>query len=121
MNKIRQNIRVAFIITILVAMTTPFFIAGSLTAAEPDSVSLKIEKPRHILTKAVNDQKNSNAVSFSDNEKVSKPGSSSFSGSDKVKRDRSNQNEENLQDSSTGQTIFSSALSIIYKLLQYFL
>ena len=121
MNRIRQNIRLIFIIAIVATMSEPFFMAGSLTAGEPDSLSLKIEKPEHIVTKTVSDQKNTNAVSFSDKDKVSKPGKNGFSSGDKVKPNHSNQNEENLQDSYTGQTIFSSALSIIYKLLQYFL
>jgi hypothetical protein len=121
MNRIRQNIRLTIILTLSITISVVFVVSASLTAGEPDSLALKIEKPQRTITPAIDKKTDNNNVSFADRDRAPESGNNNFSDGNKLQPKQPTRDEGNMQDSYTGQTIFSSALSIIYKLLQYFL
>ena len=121
MEKINKNIKPVVTIALLIMVGAVLVFDGSTVANEPDTLSLKVEKPVINSSRTINDRSLQN-VQFSDNEKSKETNSSSFSSQKDLSQKPTNQNNDNnMQDSYSGRTIFGSALSIIFKLFQYFL
>jgi hypothetical protein len=121
MERINKNIKPVVTTALLIMVSVTFIFDGSTVANEPDTLSLKVEKPVINSSHAINDRSLQN-VQFSDNEKSRETGDSSFSNQKDLSPKPTNQNNDNnIQDSYSGRTIFGSALSIIFKLFQYFL
>ena len=121
MSLIKKNIKFTVTILLLFAASGVFIFDSSLFASEPDSLSFKIEEPTQDTYPSLNDSNNLSTVSFSEQGKVSEVKKNDLSGGNNIAPKQSNQNEENMQDSYTRNSTLRSTLSIIYKLLQYFL
>ncbi len=121
MSLTKKNIKFTVAIFLLFAVSGVFIFDSSLFASEPDSLSFKIEGTTKEIYPSLNDSNSLSTVSFSEQEKVSEVKNNELSGGNNITPKQSNQNEENMQESYTRNSTLRSTLSIIYKLLQYFL
>ncbi len=121
MDLIGKNIRLSFAIALLITGAAAFTYNSTLAVGEPDSLSVKNKENILEVRSLENNSTMLKDVTFSDEKNTNEVNSSNFSSGTDLKSKPSNQNEENMQDSYTGNTIFSSAMAIIYKLLRYFL
>ena len=121
MSSIKKIIKFTITIFLLFAVSGVFVFDNSLFANEPDSLSCKIEEPAKEIYPSNNDSNTLSTVSFSEQDKVSEVKSNELSVGINITPKQSNQNEENMQESYTRNSTLRSTLSIIYKLLQYFL
>ncbi len=120
MKKINKNIRLTFAIASVGFIVAIFVLEGSIAANEPDTVSFKVEKPVINSNSVVSDRSIHN-VQFPDNNNSNEAGNSSYGNRKDLSPGKPDGNDDNLQDSYSGNTIFGAAMSIIYRLFQYFL
>ncbi len=121
MSLIKKIIKFTVTIFLLFAVSGVFVFESSLFANEPDSLFCKIEEPTKEIYPSHNDSNSLSTISFPEQEKVSEVKNNELSGGGNITPKQLNQNEENMQESYTRNSTLRSTLSIIYKLLQYFL
>jgi len=121
MSLINKNKRLVVIIAILIVISAVFDFDNSLIASKPDSLSYNIEEPAVELNTTDDQSVNLCKGSFTKNKKVIDVKSNDLSAVGSMTPQPANQNEENVQDTYARNSVLTSALSIIYKLMQYFL